>query len=212
MSHSDYQTSSRKVRALTQNISLLATLNENDGTKIYVIKGTTGSTYKVSIEGTPMCTCHDFTTRHIKCKHIYYVLMRILNVDADTYTIKPIQKNPNITVPYKLVFENVKDNTFKFIDIYDSKNIMTNITNHIETTYDANSKHNALKLYNENVSINEIMQDKNFTGVYIVKINDKLYELHMKTITKTNVGWLFNKFIDDVKTEKIARFMLVDEE
>lgn len=201
----DYQTVSRKVRALTQNITLLATLSEKDS-KTYIIKGTTGSTYKVSISNLKecgcSCSCDDYIMRKQNCKHIYYVLMRILNVDPDTY-FKNNESNNNLSITYKLVFENTVDNTFKFLDIYDSKNIVANITNYIEETYGIDAKWNAMKLFSGQIPVNE------FTGIYFVKVNETLYELYKKTVTKTNIGWIFNDYICTIDDKKIGRFMLV---
>ena len=66
MPYSNYADSSRRVRSLTQNISLLAIFNETNGQKSYIIKGPTGNTYKVIIDENPTCTCEDFERRHSK--------------------------------------------------------------------------------------------------------------------------------------------------
>lgn len=211
MAKTNYDISSRKVRALTQNISLLATLNENNGTKMYIVKGTIGTTYKVIIDETPSCTCYDFTTRHSTCKHIYFVLLRILNVDPDTYIINSTKVNTNVTMTNSLIFENALDNTFKFIEIYDKNNVMTNIANYIEQNYGIEAKHNT-QVFNDIPEAELKLNERHFAGVYIIKVNDKLFELYMRSITKINKGWFFNNYVEKVTNEKVGRFILVDKQ
>lgn len=80
----------RKERGRTQNIFLIETIiNENNKERNYMIMGSTGNVYKVTIKEIPECTCPDFQTRNRRCKHIYFVLIRIMkttNEDKDIYT------------------------------------------------------------------------------------------------------------------------------
>lgn len=95
----------RKFRCMTQKIYLIETLpilNENE--RSYVIMGSTGNVYNVMIKNEPICNCPDFLTRHNRCKHIYFVLIRIMNVhdeDKIIYTnndlIEMFSNIPNIT-------------------------------------------------------------------------------------------------------------------
>jgi len=82
--------------------------------KEYVIMGSTGNVYKVVICNNPHCNCPDYTQRMNRCKHIYFVLIRIMNapnVDQETYSNRELTqmfKNiPEITNFLK-VTENVK--------------------------------------------------------------------------------------------------------
>ena len=229
---------SRKERALTQNISILSEVKELNNT-IYTVKGTTGNTYKVSIsdKSSYACTCYDFALRKQKCKHIYYVLMQKvtapisvsipvpISVPAPIPVSVPVPVSATDPVPipisipvndtksihliHRLVLEDVLTNTFKFIDMIDGSNIIPTIYDYIERTYNSVAKDNAMKLYENNVPVVDILKDKNFSGTYITKINDKLFELHMKTIEKINKGWVFNSYSEKVVTEKILRFILV---
>ena len=246
MSITSPATIARKEKALTQNIQLKnTTIVENK--HIYSITGTRGITYEVTMTEKPECTCPDFTDRHCRCKHIYFVLMNILNIrdeDKDVYSleelfgknenqsttsdrISEIVKNQsevfdkiselvkNVTIDKsivfnKIVFENVIDNKFKFLNII--TDIITTIYKYIHDFYGIQSKENAIKFFENNTPVNEILNDNNFSGVYVIKITDDLYELHMKKITKTNNGWLFNNYINNVTTEKIARFIIVDDQ
>ena len=344
----------RKKRALTQNISVLETIySANNDYRAYLIEGTTGNQYDVAIRANPWCSCMDFELHKTRCKHIYYVLLKLLkakNVDKETYskedlvemftgkspkpipvahhatieklptvvpqqatnvrlpvpkkpapvplipqpkivqlpTMSPniwgpntwnfmeklssvpittiespivpvespivpveptaivlqpyieqitigvapeekmdievtINKNINLDniivdpaefkvepepVPTELVFENTVTNKFKFMHI--GTDVFTTICGYIKEHYGPFSRDNAIKLYESNASIESIMKDDAFSGVYLTKVHDALFELHIKTITKINAGWVFSKYVNNVKTEKIARFFTVN--
>lgn len=75
----------RKQRGLTQAIYLIESIidENNKYEKKYIVMGSSGNVYTVSINQTPTCTCPDYATRHKRCKHIYFVLARIMHVDTD---------------------------------------------------------------------------------------------------------------------------------
>lgn len=73
---------SRKERGKTQNLFLVEILEpKNVYEKSFIIMGSTGNIYTVSINEQPTCTCPDFRLRHKSCKHIFFVLIRIMKVD-----------------------------------------------------------------------------------------------------------------------------------
>ena len=75
--------SGRIERCFTDNIYLIESLpedEENPYERSYIIMGNSGRTYRVTIRERPSCTCPDFRTRGNRCKHIYFVLIRIMNV------------------------------------------------------------------------------------------------------------------------------------
>ena len=73
--------SQRIERCFTDNIYLIESLEpEDDYERKYLIMGNSGRTYTVKIANYPTCTCPDFRTRGNRCKHIYFVLMRIMNI------------------------------------------------------------------------------------------------------------------------------------
>ncbi|AYV78655.1 MAG: hypothetical protein Edafosvirus22_12 [Edafosvirus sp.] len=83
----------RKLRGLNQKLFLIETLpvvNPANLIREYSVMGLTGNVYKVSIKNTPECTCPDFQIRHKKCKHIYFILMRVMQIktkiDSHQYT------------------------------------------------------------------------------------------------------------------------------
>ena len=49
-----------------------------------MIMGSTGNIYKVCITNQCSCTCPDYLTRLQMCKHIFFVLIRIMKVDSQT--------------------------------------------------------------------------------------------------------------------------------
>ena len=66
----------RKQNALQHKLFLI----ERPLPNTFKILGTTRNVYTVTIDVNPKCTCPDFMTRHKRCKHIYFVLIRILKV------------------------------------------------------------------------------------------------------------------------------------
>lgn len=95
----------RKQRAVTQRIFLIETIEEKDDfLREYIIMGSTGNVYNVNITNKPTCTCPDYTSRINRCKHIYFVLVRIMRVvepDKNIYTnndlLKMFNNIPEIT-------------------------------------------------------------------------------------------------------------------
>lgn len=76
-------TSARIERCYTDNIYLIESLPPEDAyphQRIYVIMGHSGHIYNVTISNVPNCTCPDFVHKNHRCKHIYFVLMRIMNI------------------------------------------------------------------------------------------------------------------------------------
>jgi hypothetical protein len=45
--------------------------------------GTTGNVYTVTIDNSPVCTCPDHTQRKNRCKHIFFILIRIMKVGME---------------------------------------------------------------------------------------------------------------------------------
>ena len=79
--------SQRIERCYTDNIYLIESVppdSEEDTERTYVIMGHSGHIYNVTISHRPKCTCPDFYLRGNRCKHIYFVLIRIMNIDNVT--------------------------------------------------------------------------------------------------------------------------------
>ncbi|KAL2346948.1 hypothetical protein Fmac_000948 [Flemingia macrophylla] len=80
--------SERIVRALRHRLWLLHRAGPT-----FFIFGATGNVYTVALSSTPSCTCPDRTT---PCKHILFVLIRVLGVSLDDVclrrrTLRPCQ-------------------------------------------------------------------------------------------------------------------------
>ena len=80
--------SQRIERCYTDNIYLIEVEppdeDDEDIKRKFVIMGHSGHVYNVTITNHPHCTCPDFYLRRHRCKHIYFVLMRIMNADNFT--------------------------------------------------------------------------------------------------------------------------------
>jgi Ring finger domain len=106
--------STRKERGKTQNIFLIETII-NEKERKFMVMGLTGNIYQVTMKHIPECTCPDFMTRNKRCKHIYFVLIKIMNTqneDQDSYDELELQTMfhsiPLITNNL-IVNENVKE-------------------------------------------------------------------------------------------------------
>jgi predicted nucleic acid-binding Zn finger protein len=75
----------RKQRGITQNIYLIETIiNDNNFERKYVVMGSTGNVYDVTIKANPTCTCPDYMSRNKRCKHVYFILVKVMKtVDED---------------------------------------------------------------------------------------------------------------------------------
>lgn len=90
--------SSRKERGKVQKLYLVERLeSKSNYEKTYVVMGSTGNIYQVDIKDTPTCSCPDYQTRFNRCKHIYFVLIRIMRVknsqvDKESYSKSELKK------------------------------------------------------------------------------------------------------------------------
>jgi hypothetical protein len=76
----------RQERALRQRLLLDDTIIEVDTTSAkFRVIGSTGSIYQVQIDKKCSCTCMDFLNRRVACKHIYFVLARVLRQSEDIW-------------------------------------------------------------------------------------------------------------------------------
>lgn len=55
----------------------------NWDTRKFDLCGTTGNLYTVTINASPSCTCPDHEQRKRRCKHIYFILVRIMGVSRE---------------------------------------------------------------------------------------------------------------------------------
>jgi hypothetical protein len=73
----------RKGRGKTQSIFLIEMNSQFENSKTFVVMGTTGNVYKVTIKSQPECTCPDYQQRANRCKHIFFILIRVMHVTSD---------------------------------------------------------------------------------------------------------------------------------
>ena len=103
----------RKVKSLTDKLYLIDRKTDRN----YVIMGSTGNVYEVNFvsmsdgKNSVKCTCPDNKYRSKRCKHIYFVLLRIVNVtnvDSYYYMDDQIMNIRDITKDNVLVSEDIK--------------------------------------------------------------------------------------------------------
>ncbi|GJD11733.1 hypothetical protein Gasu2_58610 [Galdieria sulphuraria] len=74
----------RLERAKKQRLYLLAVTNSEVGSPSFAILGSTGNVYTVWFQsGCPKCNCIDHRVRKTLCKHVIFVLLRILKVPEE---------------------------------------------------------------------------------------------------------------------------------
>ena len=111
--------SDRLERALVQKLYFIEEIIVDDTTRNYLIMGSTGNVYTVTISKSSKCTCPDYIKRKAKCKHIFFVLMKVLKVN-------PTLKKENLVNAFKkdLVIDNKiilpKDKKDKYESIINS--------------------------------------------------------------------------------------------
>lgn len=92
----------RVFRGLSQRICLLHQFQTMDNNYVYAVEGTTGNVYEVTLHSNAhhwssalRCSCSDFQKRHTHCKHIAFVLYKVLRIEgqfttANTRTIRQV--------------------------------------------------------------------------------------------------------------------------
>lgn len=117
--------SDRKQRGLTQKLYLVESLPKSISfSRTYLVMGSSGNVYTVIITNIPTCTCPDYKKRHQLCKHIYFILHRIMKVvendDKLKYTNKELNelfKNiPSTFSQNIIVSENIKNKYHRLIN------------------------------------------------------------------------------------------------
>ena len=103
--------------------------------KEFLIEGTTGNVYTVTMKKQPKCTCPDYTMRKHRCKHIFFVLIRILKADnsekmnyKDEELLEMLDNMPKVTRHLKakkkdrdLYKEIMKEKNSKFAQVEQKK-------------------------------------------------------------------------------------------
>ena len=114
---------------------------------------------------------------------------------------KVIKERVNI-----IMFDDPVTEKFTTLDV--GKSVMATIYDYIELEYGTVAKETAPGLYGDKATKDALLKDDNTAGVCIIKINDNLYEMYTKNITKVNTGWIRNNIVKTVKAEKVGRFIV----
>lgn len=123
----------RKSRGVTQKLYLVETIEKTkECEREYLVMGSTGNVYSVLITNKSTCTCPDFKKRESRCKHIFFVLMKIMQVedpDQDVYSndelIDMFKRIPKVTdilcvsKEVKKKYENLKNKNITEKDLDD---------------------------------------------------------------------------------------------
>ena len=73
--------STRKERGKIQRLYLIDKNLVNYTNCEFKVMGTTGNVYTVNMTNKPKCDCYDYKTRDRRCKHIYFILLRVMGLD-----------------------------------------------------------------------------------------------------------------------------------
>jgi len=120
MNWKEIEKKSRINRGLTQNIYLLEKKSDLE----YKVMGTSGKPYTITIGKFPKCTCPDYSIRRKRCKHIYFVLIRIMNFndpEKKEFTDEDLVNMINNIPPIVGVISNTGQQNLKFDLIEDEK-------------------------------------------------------------------------------------------
>uniref|UniRef100_A0A6C0AC08 SWIM-type domain-containing protein n=1 Tax=viral metagenome TaxID=1070528 RepID=A0A6C0AC08_9ZZZZ len=73
----------RKSKALNQKLYVIEKNIQNKFRTDFVVIGSTGNIYTVSIKSEPECSCPDNSINRFRCKHIYFCLLKLMKVDSE---------------------------------------------------------------------------------------------------------------------------------
>lgn len=90
----------RKDRAYNDGIYLIEMMDDDEDEdetpeKKFAVMGSTGNVYTVTISNEPSCTCLDYRINDRRCKHIFFILMRVMKVideDQPFYTDEELKE------------------------------------------------------------------------------------------------------------------------
>ena len=118
-------------KSLNQKLYFLEDKLINDYEKDYTIIGSTGNIYTVKIKESPTCSCPDYTSRKNRCKHIYFVLIKLNNLSEIESNKEIFEKKEILKITNCNINENLKSNlVIKYNDL------MNKTKNVIEKDYD----------------------------------------------------------------------------
>lgn len=102
----------RVQRCFTDNIFLMESLpsrdDDGDLEKKFIVMGSTGNLYTVTISYEPDCTCPDHRINKKRCKHIYFILIRVMKSSNEKQCYYDDEE-------LKTMFENIPEITRNLI-------------------------------------------------------------------------------------------------
>lgn len=120
----------RLQRGLTQRILLLGTRDVDPLTchdREYTVLGSKGDEYKVTVSNQLWCTCPDMSYRSKRCKHIFFVMARVLGVtdqatlDKETFSEEELLRiyanQPERTLSPRLPGSPEKENKEEVVNV-----------------------------------------------------------------------------------------------
>lgn len=72
--------SCRRMERAKAGIFIVEIIPYNYHKKEFVVLGHSGNVYHVIITNKPTCTCPDYQKREMNCKHIYFILLRVMKL------------------------------------------------------------------------------------------------------------------------------------
>lgn len=103
--------SDRIKRGLVQRLYLVNVLKVNDSDWEFNVEGSTGNIYEVKLCDNISCECIDFSKRKKICKHIYFIIGKVLNKKE---WLNNIGENPDINL-FDYFFEKSSINLNDYI-------------------------------------------------------------------------------------------------
>jgi hypothetical protein len=92
----------RKSRALNQRLFLLDLVKHSDKNYSFKVEGSTGKHYAVTFNETIKCTCMDYSLRSKNCKHIYFIVAKVID---DQEILRLLEEDPKVNI-FELI-ENI---------------------------------------------------------------------------------------------------------
>lgn len=86
----------RIFRGLQQRLYLIDVNKIEDNHWLFDVEGSTGNIYEVNISNNITCECIDFHKRHKICKHIYFIIGKVL--DKKIWLNSLIKEDPDINL------------------------------------------------------------------------------------------------------------------
>ena len=65
---------------LVQQSNIPACAASNDASVDFTVLGSTGNVYTVTLTSVPFCNCPDYQRRHDSCKHLLFVLLKVIGL------------------------------------------------------------------------------------------------------------------------------------